>query len=248
MSRGVKGVKAKWLEARARGDRTFDPGAPCVHGHVSLRWTNNGICIECKRARDNAYNAAHPEEHLARARASAARRPDEIRAYRKAYYAAHADEAKTRTREWELANPERSRAAKRAWDRKNAERLRHTARERRAANPEPYRAMHRAWKRRNKHKVKEQEHRRRARELGARLGCRKEYAAFVKWARSARAVPCYWCGKRTKKSARHIDHIIPLARGGADAIENLCVACAPCNVTKNAHMPYEFAGQAEIAF
>ena len=45
----------------------------------------------------------------------------------------------------------------------------------------------------------------------------------------------------------HVDHMNPLARGGADSEENLTLACKRCNIAKNA-TPYEdfkaFAGAA----
>ena len=39
----------------------------------------------------------------------------------------------------------------------------------------------------------------------------------------------------------HMDHIMPLARGGPSTLENLQLLCAPCNWSKNAKDPYEFA-------
>lgn len=45
---------------------------------------------------------------------------------------------------------------------------------------------------------------------------------------------CRYCG--ATEGELHIDHIVPLARGGSDEPENLCVACKPCNSSKNASM------------
>lgn len=47
---------------------------------------------------------------------------------------------------------------------------------------------------------------------------------------------------------RHLDHVIPLARGGADTVANLCVACEPCNRRKHSKLPEEYSGQAELQF
>lgn len=243
---GTPSIKERWAAARASGFRSFDPGVECVNGHRSDRWTNNGICIECKRARDNVYNATHAEEHRRRARESAVRRPDEIKAYRKRYYRDDAQKFIARTKEWVQSNPERARAAKRAWGMRNRDSINARQTAARHADPERFRRHGREWKRRNPHKVREYDSRRRAREIGAALGDRRQYAAFVRRMRSAKRIKCYWCAKTTRPEKRHLDHIIPLAKGGADATGNICVACPSCNQSKNAKMPEQFSGQSEL--
>lgn len=42
------------------------------------------------------------------------------------------------------------------------------------------------------------------------------------------ASPCAYCGAPSE----HIDHIIPLSRGGRHSIGNLTGACKPCNLSK----------------
>lgn len=53
---------------------------------------------------------------------------------------------------------------------------------------------------------------------------------------------CWWCGQKIKGTP-HIDHRVPLVKGGSNWPHNLCVSCAKCNHTKNAKMPYEFNGR-----
>jgi 5-methylcytosine-specific restriction endonuclease McrA len=56
---------------------------------------------------------------------------------------------------------------------------------------------------------------------------------------------CQYCGSKNNLS---IDHKIPLARGGSHDIDNLCIACKPCNSSKNTKTPEEFtAYRQEIA-
>lgn len=43
---------------------------------------------------------------------------------------------------------------------------------------------------------------------------------------------CAYCGVRPEKL--HIDHVVPIARGGRHSIGNLLPACADCNLSKNA--------------
>ncbi len=50
---------------------------------------------------------------------------------------------------------------------------------------------------------------------------------------------CYYCGSLLGEN-RHIDHKIPLVRGGTNWPANLCLACPTCNLRKNAKTPQEF--------
>lgn len=243
---GAPTPKQMWKASQARGEHVYDPGIPCVRGHHSLRWSNSGICIACKHVSGNAYNAAHAEQHRARARESAARRPDEIKAYRKAYYLAHREEAIQVAAEWEKANPTRVRARRARWYRDHRERALATRTAWARRNRKQVSEAHAAYRAANPEKVKAAKSLRRARELGAATGDRKAYTAFVKWSRSAPSVPCYWCKRKTKPGHRHLDHIIPLSKGGADAVGNLGVACPNCNARKSAKLPFFFAGQAEL--
>lgn len=45
---------------------------------------------------------------------------------------------------------------------------------------------------------------------------------------------CHLCGRTCDPGEIHIDHVIPLARGGAHTRENVRVACSSCNVRKGA--------------
>ena len=51
---------------------------------------------------------------------------------------------------------------------------------------------------------------------------------------------CVYCGDA--EGPFHIDHIKPVAKGGTDALNNLCVACAKCNLSKGAKSLNEWVG------
>jgi 5-methylcytosine-specific restriction endonuclease McrA len=45
---------------------------------------------------------------------------------------------------------------------------------------------------------------------------------------------CYYCGKpKLFGRSAHVDHLTPLAKGGADSLDNLVLACARCNTQKS---------------
>ena len=51
---------------------------------------------------------------------------------------------------------------------------------------------------------------------------------------------CYWCNKKLSNK-KHLDHYIPLSKGGEHTLTNLVVSCPTCNLQKNAKDPYQFA-------
>lgn len=59
----------------------------------------------------------------------------------------------------------------------------------------------------------------------------------------AHGYQCFYCGTAVdplKRRALHIDHVVPLSRGGAHAVENLVCSCAGCNLSKGAMTGEEF--------
>ena len=51
---------------------------------------------------------------------------------------------------------------------------------------------------------------------------------------------CYWCKSKLNNNY-HIDHYVPLSKGGTNEITNLVISCPKCNLEKNAKDPYLFA-------
>lgn len=43
---------------------------------------------------------------------------------------------------------------------------------------------------------------------------------------------CVYCGKDLKTNEKHLDHIVPIAKGGAEIQENMQYLCRECNIKK----------------
>jgi len=92
------------------------------------------------------------------------------------------------------------------------------------------------WRENHRERIFLKNRKRRALQRGATVnltGIRE----FVRSVKSKPFAFCYYCDSKistTKFRALHFDHIIPLSKGGAHAVENLCVCCEPCNCSKNA--------------
>lgn len=52
---------------------------------------------------------------------------------------------------------------------------------------------------------------------------------------------CYWCNKPLKNKVVHVDHYIPLSKGGEHTLSNLVISCDTCNLKKHAKDPIQFA-------
>lgn len=55
---------------------------------------------------------------------------------------------------------------------------------------------------------------------------------------------CYYCGGKTAEM--HLDHVVPLARGGRNAIGNLVLSCASCNLSKSDKLLIEWKSESLI--
>lgn len=126
---------------------------------------------------------------------------------------------------WREANPNKNRE----WRETNLDRVREYAREyhreRRKANPSRYREISSA-----------SVHNRRARKL---QNGGTHTAADIRAQYDSQLGKCWWCGKKVG-AKYHVDHRVPLARGGSNAPENIVIACPRCNQSKNAKLPHEW--------
>lgn len=50
--------------------------------------------------------------------------------------------------------------------------------------------------------------------------------------RLKRSFICTYCRKRFEIKRMHVDHIVPIAKGGKHTVSNLCRSCPRCNIRK----------------
>lgn len=124
-----------------------------------------------------------------------------------------------------------------AYQERNQARERERTRLWKEANPERAIQLCRQHYRKNREQYYANNRRRRARERGADG---QHTAEDVRRIHAQQKDRCYWCDVKLG-GVYHIDHIVPLSRGGSDNPANLCCACASCNCSKKAKMPWEFS-------
>lgn len=173
-----------------------------------------GMCKPCRALDMAAKRAANPERHRAYAqRSEANRKPENDKARWKRRYWRHRDSLRAKHAEWRKANPEK---------------------EREYGRSKYYRDLPatRARYRRYNH------------ERRARLYAAEGKYTAAEWEAKLTSYGrrCHWCAQ-VITGTPHADHLIPLARGGSNSIGNIVPSCAGCNRSKNAKMPWEFAGR-----
>jgi 5-methylcytosine-specific restriction endonuclease McrA len=137
------------------------------------------------------------------------------------------------------ANAQAKRDYANKWYKANRGKILRQIRTRHLANPERRRSIWRKDLQANPDRYRIKNRNRLARKRAA-LGkhTAEDIAAILK----AQNHRCAYCRTKLRKGrSTHIDHIIPLARGGSNDRKNLQALCSTCNTTKSAKDPIEFA-------
>lgn len=138
-----------------------------------------------------------------------------------------------------LRNRDATLAKVKAYQSANAEQVREKQRHRYQANKQTIAARYKAWAKANRPLLRIHEKRRRDRKRGATGS--HTYADVQDIGRLQR----WRCANPTcrvsVKAAHHVDHVMPLALGGTDDRSNIQLLCGPCNQSKHARHPIDWA-------
>lgn len=161
----------------------------------------------------------------------------------KAYYEAHIEELRQYNKEYRERNKERLKRASYAYRLRTRERQKQYNHMRYQMDKDAVKRRVKQWGIDNPEKKEAQSRRRYARVRGASGSHTPEDLRLIQLAQTDRKgrVRCWWCGD--PMTDWHVDHKLPLSRGGTNDASNLCLACAPCNLRKNAKTPDEFTGR-----
>lgn len=182
----------------------------------------NPYCKVCHREKRKVYYEANRERIIAQTAEYAKANPDVVLRKAAAYRERH---------------PERFKEAQQRYSAKPESRLRYVRY--REGKGKAYKAN---WIAANRERVRVQARldtsRRRARLAGNGV-----YSISAKDMRRLMASPCAACGG----AGEHVDHIIPVSRGGRHAIGNLQMLCASCNTRKNNKTMTEWRARMALA-
>lgn len=137
------------------------------------------------------------------------------------YRERHADRVKASQQKWLAENPERRKEVVQAHYQRNKASENARAVAWRKANPDRIKEHRRGWHQRHREAN--------IARMAARRAKAREYVVSDRDLRRIMAQPCAHCGSGERL---HLDHIVPLARGGQHAVGNLQMLCQRCNQSK----------------
>jgi 5-methylcytosine-specific restriction endonuclease McrA len=142
-------------------------------------------------------------------------------------------------RRWKAANPGRMQELNKRWYEQNRERALEQSRRWQVANPERVRELSRLGRQRNIEKARERDRLRGPSRKAARRGAPGVHSpADVRAQFDFQGGVCFYCAANLtwdeKPRTWHLDHVIPISRGGSNGPENIVCACASCNQSKGA--------------
>lgn len=159
--------------------------------------------------------------------------------------------AKLKTQQWREENPEKDaesrRKSLRKWVERHPEQHRENCKSHREKNIERHRERGRISSKKRRllkpDEMRATQRRADAKRRAAKLGCVDHYTVAdvdrILMLQGQRCPEC--CADISDRSSRHIDHIMPLSKGGSNGPENIQILCKPCNLQKQAIDPYDFA-------
>jgi 5-methylcytosine-specific restriction endonuclease McrA len=222
-------------EAKAKGIKTYFTGKPCKHGHICKRRVDGG-CVDCtkvilKKWRDSnkeqlkesyaEWASNNKEKRCSTMNAWREANKEHVLNYRKSWYEKNKDKQSASHKIWYIKNRERAIGLNKIWKENNKAHLA---------------VSKKKWSYENPEKNRIYRHTRRAR---MRNSEGTHTAQDIKDMHKAQGGCCIYCGVDVGEDY-HVDHIVPLVKGGSNGKENLQITCPTCNLKKGQKDHAEF--------
>lgn len=186
-------------------------------GGVSTR------CKPCTSEAGKTYRALNKESITAKAKTKRIANPEAYKEVHRRYREKNADKIRERNKEWArldyAKNPRRNIDSAQRWQRKNPDKVREIE----------------AGRCKVKARIRANIRRKSISDAGGKFT-----AEDVRRIMRMQGSRCIYCKVDCSKTY-HVDHIIPVSKGGSSWPENLQILCPRCNLSKSAKCPIAFA-------
>lgn len=188
----------------------------------------------CKRRCWDDFRKADEETRKRKRRESAIKyarqNPEKIREAQRKYVEKNKDRIKLRR----IRDKEKNKICDHQYYLDNRASIIKKTRAYRIANPDVYRRAQIRFKNKDvsRWRVRETIRAMRKRALRKFAATDKFVEAIISEWRKEPSFICYYCSKKHNVSNLHVDHIVPLSKGGGHTSSNICRSCSKCNLGK----------------
>ena len=245
-------------DAIERGLTKYYDGKPCKNGHLAEKHTANYSCIVCHAERQKKLYEKNPEKYKNRRKTRYWENPEKARQSTRdwiannitkvkqsnaLYYKNNSEKIKNQVKEYRNINKILLRTkSKIKYNKLTVEQKNKIVEKRRQKllNDRSFRfhTYEKAKEYRNNNKNLIRSHR-------SNYRARKKIALgvitpeLIELRHKQQKNLCYYCDT-LYNDQYHIDHMVPLVRGGTNEPHNICIACIQCNLRKHTKMPWDF--------
>lgn len=188
---------------------------------------------ERHRIGNRAWHSANKESANKRRAEWRKNNPEKTKLYNKTYQRLNPEKQREYRKNWEKRNPEKGKE----WDKRNRKRLNEINKKWREDNKDKSNASSAKYRKNNPEVKRLSDRNRRAKKNNCEGVLSKDISSRLLILQKYR---CSICRKSLKKTGYHLDHIIPLSRGGKNEDRNMQVACPTCNMKKHAKDPIQY--------
>lgn len=245
-------------EAIEQGLTRYFDGKPCKKGHISEKHTTNYTCVICHKEKQKKLYEENPEKYKSARKLQYWTNPEQSRKKSRDWREINSDKVKESKAIYYKNNSEKLKNKAKLYQKLNSELLKDKSklkyekltveqktqivekRRKKLLTDKNYRShtYEKAKIYRNKNKDSVRSHK-------VNYHARKKAAVgiitieVIELRHQQQKNRCYYCDD-PYNDAYHIDHMIPLARGGTNEPHNICISCISCNLRKHTKMPWDF--------
>jgi 5-methylcytosine-specific restriction endonuclease McrA len=191
----------------------------------ACRFGVTSVCRDCLTTIDREYRKNNIER---------------LRQYDRERYPARKEERSAYYKQWYLENKDKVRDYNKARREEHKEYYKETHKKYYEANKDRYKQWAKQYREANKdhHRIIKRLARSRRRAIERSAGG-KYTEDDVRAMYKRQKGKCYYCGEKVGKKY-HVDHVVPLSRGGSNSPDNLVIACPYCNDSKGTKLVHEW--------
>lgn len=211
----------------------------CKECNAAYRAENLEAIAEYKRV----WNIENAVEVGAKKRLYAKANAAMLADRKKEWCSANKESLSEKKREWRLSNPEKISKSGQAYRKANRELILEKARKAYSADPEKFTARSKAYRDANPEKRAVLVRNRRAAKNLAEGSHTSKDVGFIFDQQRGLCANCKETLEKSGSNTYHVDHIMPISKGGSNWPSNLQCLCPTCNMRKNAKDPFAWANE-----